>query len=93
MQQVKDQIKEIVRDEVRELSGGERSLTAAASNLPDRYSGVVAKPYPYNGKTSWDIYHMQFENIARMKNWSNEEKAFVLTSMFRDSAAAILENF
>ncbi|VEN39420.1 unnamed protein product, partial [Callosobruchus maculatus] len=77
LQRVKDQVKEIVRDEVRELSGGERSLTAAASNLPDRHSGVVAKPYPYNGKTSWDIYHMQFENIARMNNWSNEEKACV----------------
>ncbi|VEN37109.1 unnamed protein product [Callosobruchus maculatus] len=35
---------------------------------------------------------MQFENIARMNNWSNEEKACVLTSMPRDSAAAILEN-
>ncbi|VEN52877.1 unnamed protein product [Callosobruchus maculatus] len=35
---------------------------------------------------------MQFENIARMNNWSNEEKACVLTSMLRDSAAAILEN-
>ncbi|VEN44323.1 unnamed protein product [Callosobruchus maculatus] len=35
---------------------------------------------------------MQFENIARKNNWSNEEKACVLTSMLRDSAAAILEN-
>ncbi|VEN55290.1 unnamed protein product, partial [Callosobruchus maculatus] len=35
---------------------------------------------------------MQFENIARINNWSNEEKACVLTSMLRDSAAAILEN-
>ncbi|VEN41039.1 unnamed protein product, partial [Callosobruchus maculatus] len=35
---------------------------------------------------------MQFENIARMNNWSNEEKACVLTSMLRDFAAAIFEN-
>ncbi|VEN43331.1 unnamed protein product [Callosobruchus maculatus] len=35
---------------------------------------------------------MQFENIARMNNWSNEEKACVLTSMLSDSAAAVLEN-
>ncbi|VEN49640.1 unnamed protein product [Callosobruchus maculatus] len=61
LQQVKDQVKEMIREELREFSAGERSLTAAASNLPDRHSGEVAKPYPYNGKTSWDIYHMQFE--------------------------------
>ncbi|VEN41153.1 unnamed protein product [Callosobruchus maculatus] len=78
LQQVKDQVKEMIREELREFSAGERSLTAAASNLPDRHSSVVAKPYPYNGKTSWDIYHMQFKNIARMNNWSNEEKACVL---------------
>ncbi|VEN48518.1 unnamed protein product, partial [Callosobruchus maculatus] len=92
LQQVKDQVKEMIREELRELSAGERNLTAAAPAFPDRHSGVVAKPYPYNGKTSWDIYYMQFENIARMNNWSNEEKACVLTSMLRDSAAAILEN-
>ncbi|VEN64605.1 unnamed protein product, partial [Callosobruchus maculatus] len=34
---------------------------------------------------------MQFENISRMNNWANEEKASVLTPMLRDSAAAILE--
>ncbi|VEN62678.1 unnamed protein product, partial [Callosobruchus maculatus] len=92
LQQVKDQVKEIVKEELREFSAGECSLTAAASNLPDRHSAVVAKPYPYNGKKSWDIYQMQFEHIARINNWSIEEKACVLTSMLRDSAAAILEN-
>ncbi|VEN46538.1 unnamed protein product, partial [Callosobruchus maculatus] len=92
LQQVKDQVKEIVREELLELGAGERCLTAVPSAFPDRHSSVVAKPYPYNGKTSWDIYYMQFENIARMNNWSSEEKACVLTSMLRDSAAAILEN-
>ncbi|VEN54524.1 unnamed protein product, partial [Callosobruchus maculatus] len=82
----------MIREELREFSAGERCLTAVPPAFPDRHSGVVAKPYPYNGKTSWDIYYMQFENIARMNNWSNEEKACVLTSMLRDSAAAILEN-
>ncbi|VEN62679.1 unnamed protein product, partial [Callosobruchus maculatus] len=82
----------MIREELREFSAGECSLTAAASNLPDRHSAVVAKPYPYNGKKSWDIYQMQFEHIARINNWSIEEKACVLTSMLRDSAAAILEN-
>ncbi|VEN59564.1 unnamed protein product, partial [Callosobruchus maculatus] len=71
----------MIREELRELSAGERCLTAVPPAFPDRHSGVVAKPYPYNGKTSWDIYYMQFENIARMNNWSNEEKACVLTSM------------
>ncbi|VEN60756.1 unnamed protein product [Callosobruchus maculatus] len=75
LQQVKDQVKEMIREELRELSAGERSFTAAAPAFPDRHGSVVAKPYPYNGKTSWDIYYMQFENIARMNNWSNEEKS------------------
>ncbi|VEN47044.1 unnamed protein product, partial [Callosobruchus maculatus] len=92
LHQVEDRVKEIVREELRELGAGERCLTAVPPAFPDRHSGVVAKPYPYNGKTSWDIYYMQFENIARMNSWSNEEKACVLTSMLRDSAAAILEN-
>ncbi|VEN36595.1 unnamed protein product [Callosobruchus maculatus] len=78
LQQVKDQVKEMIREELRELSAGERSLTAAAPAFPDRHTGVVAKPYPYNGKTSWDIYYMQFENIARMNNWSNEKKLVCL---------------
>ncbi|VEN61223.1 unnamed protein product [Callosobruchus maculatus] len=91
LQQVKDQVKEIVREELLELSGGERCLTAVPPAFPDRHSSAVAKPHPYNGKTSWDIYYMRFENIARMNNWSNEEKACVLISMLRDSAAAILE--
>nr|CAH7727210.1 unnamed protein product [Callosobruchus chinensis] len=38
------------------------------------------------------IYYLQSGNIVRMKNWSSEEKACMLTSMLRDSAAAILEN-
>nr|CAH7755657.1 unnamed protein product [Callosobruchus chinensis] len=36
---------------------------------------MVAKPYTYDGKTSLDVYYLQFENIARMNNWSYEEKA------------------
>ncbi|VEN52905.1 unnamed protein product, partial [Callosobruchus maculatus] len=82
----------MVREELPEFSTGERCLTAVSPAFPDRHSGVVAKPYPYNDKTSWNIYYMQFENIAHMNNWSNEEKACVLTSMLRDSAAAILQN-
>nr|CAH7749296.1 unnamed protein product [Callosobruchus chinensis] len=36
---------------------------------------------------------MQFQNIARRTNWSNDEKACVMTLMLRDSVTAILENF
>ncbi|VEN52321.1 unnamed protein product, partial [Callosobruchus maculatus] len=89
---MEDRVKEIVREELRELGERKRCLTAVPPAFPDRHSGVVAKPYPCNGKSSWVIYYMQFENIARMNNWSNEGKACVLTSMLRDPAAAILEN-
>nr|CAH7741089.1 unnamed protein product [Callosobruchus chinensis] len=74
LQQVKDHVKEIVREKLREL-GADR----------DRHSGIVAKSYPYDGKISWDVYYLQFEKIARMNDCSNEEKAFVLTSMHREA--------
>nr|CAH7763975.1 unnamed protein product [Callosobruchus chinensis] len=44
---------------------------------------MIAKPYPYDGTTSWDVYYVQFENIARMNNWSNEEKACALINAQR----------
>ncbi|VEN58443.1 unnamed protein product [Callosobruchus maculatus] len=56
LEQVEDQVKEIVREELLELCAGERCLTAVPPAFPDRHSSVVAKPYPYNDKTSWDIY-------------------------------------
>nr|CAH7759993.1 unnamed protein product [Callosobruchus chinensis] len=81
LHQVNDHVKEMVREELRKLSAGERSLIAVAPVLLEIHSGVEAKPYPYNRKMLWDVYYMQFENIARMNNWSNEEKVCVLISM------------
>nr|CAH7760604.1 unnamed protein product [Callosobruchus chinensis] len=71
----------MVREKLRELGACERSLTAVASALLDRHSGVVANAYPYNGETTCDVYYLQFENIAPVNNWPNEVKACVLTSM------------
>nr|CAH7741436.1 unnamed protein product [Callosobruchus chinensis]CAH7753236.1 unnamed protein product [Callosobruchus chinensis] len=51
--QIKDHVKEIVREELRKLVAGEPSLTAVASAFQDRHSGAVAKPYSYDGKTSF----------------------------------------
>ncbi|VEN45838.1 unnamed protein product, partial [Callosobruchus maculatus] len=68
----------IVTEKLRELSAGERYLTAVPPAFPDRHSSVLAKPYPYSGKTP---------NTARINNWSNEEKPFVLRSTLTDSAA------
>nr|CAH7743171.1 unnamed protein product [Callosobruchus chinensis] len=65
----------IVREELRELSASERSLTAVAPPSLDRHNVMVAKPYPYDGKTSRDVYYLQFDNTARMNNWSDEKKA------------------
>nr|CAH7730701.1 unnamed protein product [Callosobruchus chinensis] len=36
----------------RELGTSERNLTAVAPPIFDRHSSLVAKPYPYNGKTA-----------------------------------------
>nr|CAH7743176.1 unnamed protein product [Callosobruchus chinensis] len=85
LQQVKEQLASsqkhveeqlsIVREELRELSASERSLTAVAPPSLDRHNVMVAKPYPYDGKTSRDVYYLQFDNTARMNNWSDEKKA------------------
>ncbi|VEN37086.1 unnamed protein product, partial [Callosobruchus maculatus] len=43
LHQVEDRVKEIVREELRDLNAGERCLTAAPPAFPDRHSGVVEK--------------------------------------------------
>nr|CAH7726216.1 unnamed protein product [Callosobruchus chinensis] len=67
LQQVKGDVKEIAREQLRELGAGERSLTAVAPAFLDRHSGMIEKLYPYDGMTSWDVYYLKFENIARMR--------------------------
>nr|CAH7731066.1 unnamed protein product [Callosobruchus chinensis] len=62
----------MVREGLQDLS---EAAVASAS-----LSGVAAKPYLYNGKTSCDVYCMQFANMAPMNNWSNEKKFCVLTA-------------
>nr|CAH7755071.1 unnamed protein product [Callosobruchus chinensis] len=46
------QVRDLVTEMFRELSTGELSLTAVVPALCDRHSSVVAKPYPYDDKTS-----------------------------------------
>ncbi|VEN38075.1 unnamed protein product [Callosobruchus maculatus] len=41
LQQVEDRVKEIVREELRELIADERYLTAVPTAYPDRHSGVA----------------------------------------------------
>nr|CAH7730698.1 unnamed protein product [Callosobruchus chinensis] len=48
LQQVKGHFTEMFR----ELGTSERNLTAVAPPIFDRHSSLVAKPYPYNGKTA-----------------------------------------
>nr|CAH7745577.1 unnamed protein product [Callosobruchus chinensis] len=90
LEEQRQAIIQTLEDQDQHINVIETSQKHAEEQL--KHSGVVAKPCPYDGKTSYDVYYLQFENIARMNNWSDEKKACALTSMLRDSAAAILEN-
>jgi hypothetical protein len=45
----------------------------------------------FDGKTSWDNYHRQFEAAARANGWSDTEKALALTLALRGDATNILQ--
>lgn len=51
-----------------------------------------AKASPYDGRTPWEDYRRQFEVVATVNGWTEDERASMLTSMLRDRALAVLQN-
>ncbi|CAB4046197.1 Hypothetical predicted protein, partial [Paramuricea clavata] len=45
-------------------------------------SRPIQKPSIFDGRTPWEAYHTQFEIVADINNWNNDEKAaFLATSL------------
>jgi hypothetical protein len=52
---------------------------------------IQMKAPQFDGKTSWNNYHRQFEAAARANRWSDTEKALALTLALREDATNILQ--
>ena len=50
----------------------------------------VKSPAPFDGKTAWDDYRVQFELIADLNGWDEATKAIYLAASLQGSAQAIL---
>ena len=52
---------------------------------------IQMKAPQFDGKSSWNNYHRQFEAAARANRWSHTEKALALTLALRGEATDILQ--
>ena len=50
------------------------------------------RPSPYDGVSSWDDYHAQFELVAELNGWDGRTKAIYLAASLQGPAHAILGN-
>ncbi len=50
----------------------------------------VKRPAPFDGKSSWEDYLVQFEMIAEINNWDNRTKALELATSLRAQAMGVL---
>lgn len=55
-------------------------------------SRPVKKPSIFDGRTPWEAYHTQFEIVANINNWNNEEKAAFLATSLKGQALMVLSN-
>jgi len=46
-----------------------------------------AKPSSYDGRSPWNAYRIQFEMLAKMNGWSDQEKATILAINLRGRPA------
>ena len=52
----------------------------------------LQKPPPFDGRTPWDAYKLQFEMLADVNHWSDAERATYLAISLRGSALTVLTN-
>lgn len=52
----------------------------------------TAKPLPYDGKSSWEAYKLQFEMLAQLNGWNEMQKATYLAVSLRGTDLTILTN-
>lgn len=104
-QALRDEIQVELHDRKREQEEGTKSksqLQAAAPEfIPSSVSfptgalsshSAVPRPPPYDGRSDWDAYRAQFEMLAQVNQWSEEEKATFLAVSLRGTALTVLSN-
>lgn len=52
----------------------------------------VQKPMPFDGATTWEAHFAQFEMIAQVNGWNEEEKTAFLASSLKGQALSVLGN-
>ena len=74
------------------LSGNARELEIVPTNVENRPSLTkpLITPSPYNGKTSWDDYQVQFELIAELNGWNTSTMAIYLAASLSGCAQTVL---
>ena len=74
------------------LSGNARELEIVPTNVENRPSLTkpLITPSPYDGKTSWDDYQVQFELIAELNGWNTSTMAIYLAASLSGCAQAVL---
>lgn len=53
-------------------------------------NNTTVKPPKFDGATSWEVFHRQFETVAVKNNWTPNEKPAHLLGMLQGQAADIL---
>ena len=52
----------------------------------------LQKPPPFDGRSPWDAYKLQFEMLSTVNGWSNAQKATYLAVSLRGPALTVLTN-
>ena len=76
---------EVLSENVREPE----ILPTNVENRPSLAKPLIT-PAPYDGKTSWDDYQVQFELIAELNGWNTSTMAIYLAASLSGCAQAVL---
>lgn len=81
------------RDGGAELEGTESSERSVVTHGRTGGGGDrIIRPSPYDGRTPWDAYKTQFEMLAELNGWTDQEKATFLAVNLKGPALAVLGN-
>ena len=69
-----------------EVQGVEATVGGASLTRP------IQRPAFYDGRTTWDAYHAQFEMLAEVNGWTIQEKATFLAVNLKGPALTVLSN-
>ena len=76
-------------------SGGDLWNHASGSGFSDSQVTSRRKPKQmsnYDGKSNWNDYLVQFQIVARLNHWSEEEKAMELATSLVGQARGVLSD-